>query len=464
MNVEQIKELWMGGDGAVSIAKRLGLKCHPITITRLAKKNKWVRQSKQQKSAEKLLHKSDDIIGLFKSGVQASEIARKLGIEPYSVLRLLRRKGYTPKSLHYAFNEREDIRKRRAESGRRLWDNGKLDVTRMLTPAARQKSVESGKQRWQDPQYKEKMSCIARKKWYENRMWEKMKKFKETKPENAVADILSLMKIRFSRNFRINEFSVDFYCPDHNLMLDIDGEYWHGRFDNHHKQVAYVKEKDMKKNNYMKSRPERYIRLWEQYTLSRESLTTILGRIFNVSIDRIDFNFKELDIKNINQSEAKNFVEKYHYTMTLGPFCKGFGVFLGDILILICVFKYPTYNTNNGSLELSRFCVHPVYQKPNLASFCLSRILKELDANEIITYADQTQGHTGTLYKAANFEEVGQTSPSYYYIDEYNSKYHKKVIYNHATKMKMTEKEYVEKVGLRKVPEQPKIKFRFTKR
>ena len=190
MNIDEIKELWMNGDGANIIIKRLDLKCNPITIYRLAKKNNWMRISNQEKTNKSIIAKSKEILELFDNGIQASEISRKLDLKSYNVLRFLRRNGRTPKDLHYDFNFREDIRKKRAEIGKLAWENGKLDFSPLLTPQAKQKSLLGNLERWKDPQYKEKMSVIARDRWYKNKMWEKMRKFKETRPENAVADIL----------------------------------------------------------------------------------------------------------------------------------------------------------------------------------------------------------------------------------------------------------------------------------
>jgi len=466
--LDKIKLLWFNGDGAINIVKKLDLKCHPITINRIAKSEKWNRLSNQKKSTNIILEYADKIIELFNSGVQASEIAIKLNLKYHNVIRFLRKQGCDLESLHYNFNNRQDIKKKRSDDGKKMWLEGRLDINRMRTPQAKQKSIENGILKWKDVEYKEKMRIIAREKWYKYRMWEKMKKFKETKPENAVAEILLLFNIKFLKNYLIGEgFSVDFYCPDLNLLLDVDGEYWHGRFKHlqDHKQIVYAIEKDRRKNEFIQNNTTyKYVRLWEQYTLSRESLITILGRIINKRLNIIDFSFTDLIFKEISKTDANNFIEKYHYIMRLGPFYKAFGAIFNETLITVCVFKYPTYATNHGCLELSRFCIHPLYQKKNLASFCLSRIIKMIDVNEIITYADQTQDHDGTIYHASNFEKIGYTSSSYYYIDEYNAKYHKKVIYNHAIKMKMTEDEYVKETGLIKIVEKPKIKFRYIKR
>jgi hypothetical protein len=49
-------------------------------------------------------------------------------------------------------------------------------------------------------------------------------------------------------------------------------------------------------------------------------------------------------------------------------------------------------------------------------SYFLGKMLRYLKkhniADAVLTYADETQGHKGTIYKAANFEYIGTTAPS----------------------------------------------------
>ena len=52
----------------------------------------------------------------------------------------------------------------------------------------------------------------------------------------------------------------------------------------------------------------------------------------------------------------------------------------------------------------------------NTESYFLGKIIwwikKHRLADGILTYADETMGHKGTIYKAANFQHLGDTSPS----------------------------------------------------
>lgn len=70
-------------------------------------------------------------------------------------------------------------------------------------------------------------------------------------------------------------------------------------------------------------------------------------------------------------------------------------------------------------LALSRFALRPDVPK-NGASFLLSRSVRLIkqsgDWDVLVTYADEWQGHTGTMYLAAGWEYVGPTKPERVYV------------------------------------------------
>ena len=52
-------------------------------------------------------------------------------------------------------------------------------------------------------------------------------KSKDTKCELTVAHMLSLNGIIFIKQFHVPRFYCDFYLPDYNLIIEVDGDYWH---------------------------------------------------------------------------------------------------------------------------------------------------------------------------------------------------------------------------------------------
>ena len=77
-----------------------------------------------------------------------------------------------------------------------------------------------------------------------------------------------------------------------------------------------------------------------------------------------------------------------------------------------------------GIYELSRLCIHPEVQQEeyNITSWfvsrCIKRFRKDATVRAILSYADSNH-HTGTIYRACNFQYYGLTDPKkdFYYAD-----------------------------------------------
>jgi hypothetical protein len=122
------------------------------------------------------------------------------------------------------------------------------------------------------------------------------------------------------------------------------------------------------------------------------------------------------------------FLHKWHYSDYVNIQAKQvFGLFREGIflpeLVGVCIYTRPAgpsaakryYPADpDKCLELRRLCLIDDTPK-NAESFFVSRTLKWLRKKTewkfIISYADPEQGHTGTIYRAANFKYVGVTSP-----------------------------------------------------
>jgi hypothetical protein len=80
-----------------------------------------------------------------------------------------------------------------------------------------------------------------------------------------------------------------------------------------------------------------------------------------------------------------------------------------------------TYPQNwEGVLSLSRLVILPGVPK-NAATFLLSRSMKLIDRGRwpcLVTYADEWQGHTGRIYRAANWQYAGRTKPEATFVKD----------------------------------------------
>jgi GNAT superfamily N-acetyltransferase len=117
-------------------------------------------------------------------------------------------------------------------------------------------------------------------------------------------------------------------------------------------------------------------------------------------------------------------------------------------------------------LELDRFCIRPDAHAKNLASRMMSMAIREVRRSHpwvrtIVSFADSAQDHSGGIYRASNWEEVGRTAPSYVYLDSAGETINKKTVYNRAREVGKKEREYAEAEGLTKMATPYKTKFRY---
>lgn len=92
-------------------------------------------------------------------------------------------------------------------------------------------------------------------------------------------------------------------------------------------------------------------------------------------------------------------------------------------------------------LSLTRLAVHPVVPT-NGESFLIGRSIRLIQNDghwrSLVTYADESQGHTGAIYRATNWVYVGRTGPYPRWIDKNGKQVAQKATVNRV-KAKMEE-------------------------
>jgi hypothetical protein len=171
-----------------------------------------------------------------------------------------------------------------------------------------------------------------------------------------------------------------------------------------------------------------------------------------------DFRRSEWEVQPVPLKEARTLVIEHHYARGCAN---------------TAVYSHGLYNRANGGLygialwmpptrvaaesvnredwkkvlSLSRLVVLP--QVPtNGASFLMSAsmriIRKDRRFVSLVTYADESQGHTGAIYRAANWTYVGRTGPYPRWIDPQTGQQVARLATKSRTKATMLELGYVE--------------------
>lgn len=88
--------------------------------------------------------------------------------------------------------------------------------------------------------------------------------------EKTFANILDLLEIKYQPFFYAKEIKAfyDFYLPDYNLLIEVDGDFWHCNPDTKHKipkynTQKYNLERDRIKNEWAIQNGYKLLRFWE---------------------------------------------------------------------------------------------------------------------------------------------------------------------------------------------------------
>lgn len=121
-------------------------------------------------------------------------------------------------------------------------------------------------------------------------------------------------------------------------------------------------------------------------------------------------------VQQIKAKDTYPFLLEIHYAKRIPSISFAFGLFKLNALVGVITYGTPPssplrktlklkYKTTH-ILELNRLCLK--YNLKNEASFLISKSLKLLPKDTcIVSFADISQGHLGTVYKASNFKYEG---------------------------------------------------------
>ena len=142
-------------------------------------------------------------------------------------------------------------------------------------------------------------------------------------------------------------------------------------------------------------------------------------------------------------SEAKQFMQKYHYTKSCAKSTYALGFYYYNKLCTMIVYGQPSGKylassiwdggTEPECLELLRLFSFDWCPK-NTESYCIGKSIKWLKQNHpeikiLVSYADASVGHVGYIYQASNWLYIGKSgAEKEIYID--NVRQHRRDLYD----------------------------------
>jgi GNAT superfamily N-acetyltransferase len=388
-------------------------------------------------------------------------------------------------------HQNEDYRKLIGKKSRESWENPEYAQkvrAAVKRPEHRQGISERSKRYWLDPDFRDRMETVIRKRWEDplwRAKWLAIVQSEESrtrsarllasrprnfmsKPHKVVAGLLDDLEVKYENEHVLGPYSYDIFIPSHNLFIEVNGDWVHNQEER--------KPKDRAKMTYLQNFPQyRMKTIWEHELLCLDMVRDRIKHWLGLKdVETIDFNFADVELRSIEADLADFFLSKYHYLRGVGRNGRALGCFLKDELIAVCCFASLTRQQTAENLglpsrvvrEMSRFCIHPDYHKKNFASWFIRRAcgwLKKQNAKVkikmLVAFADKTYGHSGAIYKAANWTLDRVVPPTYWYVKPDGYVMHKKTLWDHAKAIKMGERQFAETYGYYRVDGLERYRF-----
>jgi len=100
-----------------------------------------------------------------------------------------------------------------------------------------------------------------------------------TKPEQSLKIILDELKIKYIHSFKYQKYNFDFYLPDFDTLIEVDGCYWHGKnlkWDELNETQKTSRKNDERKNQICLENNKKLIRFWED-EINKENIINKIG-------------------------------------------------------------------------------------------------------------------------------------------------------------------------------------------
>lgn len=192
--------------------------------------------------------------------------------------------GHNPQAL----KKSHETQRKMYESGElEIWNKGltiddprvKSNIDKMLANPERNKKISKGLTGIKrSDEYKEKMSISQKKSWdneekrnkqRDNRInYIKNNPNKESNLESRFKGILDGLGFNYIFQYEICGYMFDFYLKDFDIVIEVDGDFWHCNPNTKHKEPIYESQKltmknDKKKNDICNKCGIKLIRFWE---------------------------------------------------------------------------------------------------------------------------------------------------------------------------------------------------------
>ena len=237
---------------------------------------------------------------------------------------------------------------------------------------------------------------------------------KETQVESKIKNLLDQMANigPVLQNVRsiISPQELDFFIPDKNLAIELNGLYWHCELGGNSKSKYYHQDKWRK----CKDQGITLLQFTDSEINNKFSLVeSKIKRYLNSSVPVI--GARKLAIAQLHDHSAeKEFLNCWHIQGSTTNRQLVLAAYHNSVMVGISSWKYK-----GNQAELVRYATMTTYSFPGLMSRMIKQFVHLTNfTGSIMSYSNNMYG-AGNVYQACGFENIGCTPPGYFYTKDY---------------------------------------------
>jgi len=223
---------------------------------------------------------------------------------------------------------------------------------------------------------------------------------------------------RNCRKILDNKFELDFYFPDLNVAIELNGNYYHS-------EISGKKDKNyhLNKLEYCENKNIHLIQIFEdEWYNKKELIKSKLKHILKCNFDKSIYG-RDCEVSKISYKDSMEFLNKNHIQGNTMSSIR-IGLFYKNNLESVMTFSSLRKSMGNKSkvdnvYEIIRYST----SKKVVGGFSklLSFFIKKYKPKKIISYADRRWTNSNeNLYSKNGFRKVSDGNPNYWYVNKIN--------------------------------------------
>lgn len=258
------------------------------------------------------------------------------------------------------------------------------------------------------------------------------------------------------RNFRkvfCGKSEIDIYIPSKNVGIEFNGLYWHSEISGGKDKYYHIN-----KTKICEQENIRLIQIFEDdWVKNKNLIKKKILHILGMSYSSKKIYARQCQIKLIPKKEKSEFLQ-FNHIQGDDKSSIALGCYQNDKLVSVMTFGKMSIvkgskKSDPGEYELNRFCSDNDFICIGMFGKLLKYFIKNFHPTRIITYADLAwSSKTQNIYTSYNFKYNGNTTPGYWYTNDYKHRIHrfqftKQKLVKMGHDSKKTEWEIMKKLG-----------------